>query len=71
MIKLHYVGLDVHKETIEVIAFLDNEKNPCIEERIPNRTKSIKKIFWNLLREGSVIAWYEAGCMGFTLVKVK
>ncbi len=70
MIKLHYVGLDVHKETIEVIAFRENETHPCIEKRIPNLTKSIKKVFKNLLREGSVIACYEAGCMGFTLQRL-
>ena len=70
MIKLHYVGLDVHKETLEVIAFRENETNPCIEKRIPNRTKSIKKVFRNLLSEGSVIACYEAGCMGFTLQRL-
>jgi hypothetical protein len=70
MITLHYVGLDVHKETIEVVAFRENETAPCIEKRIPNRMKSIKKVFGNLLSEGSVIACYEAGCMGFTLQRV-
>ena len=70
MITLHYVGMDVHKETIEVVAFRENETTPCIEKRVPNRTKSIKKVFGNLLNEGSVIACYEAGCMGFTLQRV-
>jgi hypothetical protein len=67
MITLHYAGQHVHKETIEVVAFRENEMVPCIEKRIPNHPKSIKKVFRKLFIEGSVIDCYEAGCMGFTL----
>ena len=70
MTTLYYAGLDVHKETIEVVAFRENDTSPCIEKRIPNCTKSIKKVFGKLLMEGSVIACYEAGCMGFTLQRL-
>jgi hypothetical protein len=62
-----YIGLDVHKETIEVVALGENETNPYIEKMIPNRMKSIKRVFWNLLSEGTVIACYEAGCNEFIL----
>ena len=67
MSTLHYVGMDVHKETIDMSMYKENDPRPYCEKRIPNRDTSIKKLFKGLLKTGSVVACYEAGCMGFTL----
>ena len=70
MIRLQYVGLDVHKETIDLFAFADDGPSPVLEKRITNQDTSLKKTFNKLLETGSVIACYEAGCMGFELQRV-
>ena len=62
----HYVGMDVHKKTIDVSMYKENDSRPYCEKRIPNRDTSIKKLFKGLMKTGSVVARYEAGCMGFT-----
>ena len=70
MIRLQYVGLDVHKETIDVFAFPDDDPAAVVEKRIANSSSSITKTFKKLLERGSVIACYEAGCMGFELQRM-
>ena len=67
MSTLHYVGMDVHKETIDVTVYKENDQRPCCEKRIQNRETSIKKLFKGIMKAGSAVACYEAGCMGFTL----
>ena len=62
--------MDVHKETIDVFAFSDDDPSTVLERRITNQDTSIKKDFKKLLERGSVIACYEAGCMGFELQRV-
>ncbi len=70
MTRLHYVGLDVHKETMDVVVYREGEQHAFLERTIPNRDKTVKKLFGKLLEEGSVIACYEAGCMGFGLQRL-
>jgi len=67
MKSLHYAGIDVHKETMDLVVYRDDERHAFVECRIPNREKPVKKLFGKLLEEGSVTACYEAGCMGFGL----
>ena len=67
MTRLQYVGLDVHKETIDVFGFSDDDPAAVVEKRITNSISSIAKTFKKLLERGSIIACYEAGCMGFEL----
>lgn len=64
---VYYVGLDVHKETIELSVFCNREAEPEIEKRIPHETKELMKILGRLTKQGKVETCYEAGCMGFTL----
>jgi hypothetical protein len=59
--------MDVHKEMIDVSMYKENDSRPYCEKRIPNRDTSIKKLFKGIMKTGSVVAFYEAGCMGFTL----
>lgn len=67
MTRLHYAGIDVHKETMDVVVYREHEQHVFLERTIPNRDKTVKKVFGKLLEEGSVISCYEAGCMGFEL----
>jgi transposase len=59
--------MDVHKETIDVSMYKEKDAHPYCEKRIQNRDASVKKLFKGLIKTGSVVACYEAGCMGFTL----
>jgi transposase len=70
MTRLHYAGIDVHKETMDVLVYREGEQYAFVECTIPNRDKTVKKLFGRLLEEGSVIACYEAGCMGFGLQRL-
>jgi len=67
MTRLHYAGIDVHKETMDVLVYREGEQHAFVETTIPNRDKTVRKLFGKLLEGGSVIACYEAGCMGFGL----
>jgi transposase len=67
MTRLQYAGIDVHKETMDVMVYRENEQHSFLERTIPSRDKTVKKVFGKLLEEGPVIACYEAGCMGFGL----
>jgi len=67
---LHYVGMDVHKETIDVIVFRESKRHPYLERTIPNQDAVIRKLFRKLMEGGSVVACYEAVCMGFGLQRM-
>ena len=49
MSRLQYVGLDVHKETIDVFAFSEDDPSTVVERRITNQDTSIKKTFKKLM----------------------
>lgn len=66
MKKVYYVGLDVHKETIEMAVYLNDAQGP-VEKHLNNDQARIIKELKKLQQNGEVIACYEAGCMGFTL----
>jgi transposase len=70
MTRLHYAGIDVHKETMDVLVYREREQQVFLERTIPNCDKVVKKLFGKLLEGGSVIACYEAGCMGFGLQRL-
>jgi transposase len=70
MKNVYYVGLDVHKETIEVSVFCNWNKEPEFEKRIENNHGKLLKILRHLQEDGHVTVCYEAGCMGFTLKRV-
>ncbi len=63
----YHVGMDVHKETVELSVFRNWEEEPLFEKRIPNSMEKIMPIFERLGRDGSIKSCYEAGCLGFTL----
>ena len=70
MERVQYVGLDVHKKSIEVSVLNGRNAAPEIEKALPNEGAKIKSFFDRLKMQGSVIACYEAGCIGFELQRI-
>jgi hypothetical protein len=64
-----FVGMDVHKESISLCVFHDNERELRQQMTIPNEPGVIRKVFTKLQREGEVRACYEAGCWGYVLYR--
>ena len=70
MNSLIYVGMDVHKETIAIAIFRDNNRNVEFERTIRNEPGQIKKFFKRLKdKEENIISCYEAGPTGFTIYR--
>lgn len=64
---VYHVGLDVHKETIEMSVFRDWGSEPEFELRMGNDHMKLIRQIRKLQGQGRVSVCYEAGCMGFTL----
>jgi len=69
MERVCYVGMDVHKETIDAVVMDLGGREPRFEKRISAHMSAVRRFFDPLLREGAVVAGYEAGCLGFKLYR--
>jgi transposase len=67
MENVYYVGMDVHKEMVEVSVFRNWNQGPEFEKQLVNEEKKIIKLLKAIQEKGKVEVCYEAGCMGFTL----
>jgi transposase len=67
MKSVSYVGMDVHKETIDCAVMEEFSGEIGLEKRMGNSMVSVKRFFARLLAEGPVVAGYEAGCLGYKL----
>lgn len=67
---VQYVGMDDHKDFIEVAVFTRNSKDPEMMERLKNEQTTIKRFFKKISANGDIVAGYEAGCMGFQLQRL-
>lgn len=63
-----WIGLDVHAETIAV-ARLDGDSNVARRSTLENAPKLIERTVKLWLKEGEVVACYEAGVGGFELYR--
>jgi transposase len=70
MDRIQFVGLDVHKDTIDASVVGKDSAIPELEKRIANSPTVIKRLIGDLKRRGSLVAAYEAGCMGFELQRM-
>jgi transposase len=61
-----YVGLDVHKDSIQVAAYLPGEREP-VEWRMGHTSKALPRLARRLRKEapGPVVCCYEAGPCGY------
>ncbi|OLY60508.1 IS110 family transposase, partial [Leptospira santarosai serovar Guaricura] len=65
-----YVGMDVHKETIQIAILPSNTKALVKEQQIKHEEGQIKKFIQKLKSEGTEIhCCYEAGVTGYPLYR--
>lgn len=67
MNNVFHTGLDVHKDSIMMSVFCNNEEQPMFEKSLPGDGKKVIETLVRLQEKGTVISCYESGCMGFTL----
>jgi transposase len=67
MKEVYYVGLDVHKDTIQMAILGSKGKEPVMTKGLPNNAIKIVKELGKYYEKGQVQGAYEAGCMGYTL----
>lgn len=65
--KIHYVGMDVHKETIQMSVLRGSEQTPTLEKEILNTPAALKQFFEKFEGPEFVVSCYEAGCFGFEI----
>ena len=63
------VGMDVHKDGIQLAVLSDRRQGREIEFgcQVGGDPAAVKKVTRRVRREHRVVAGYEAGCMGFQL----
>jgi len=67
MKSIFYVGMDVHKDSVRIAVLKGTGKETEYEGTLGNDLNKIVKIVSGYREKGTVIAGYEAGCMGYTL----
>jgi transposase len=67
MKELYYVGLDVHKDSIQMAILGTKSKEPIKAKALPNDAIKIVKELAPYQEKGTVQVAYEAGCLGYTL----
>jgi transposase len=65
--RVFYVGMDVHKETVELSVFKGMSEQAELEKKMKHDLTTLKKFFMQLQSKGTVICCYEAGSCGFVL----
>jgi transposase len=64
-----HVGMDVHSSSVHAVVLAGEQVEPDSEQTLPYDFTKIAKPFRRLLARGTVVAAYEAGCMGFELAR--
>ncbi len=62
-----YIGMDVHKESVEIAGLTEGMRSPEFQKSLPYSEKKIGEYLKKLGSDHAVVACYEAGCMGFSL----
>jgi transposase len=65
--KRYYIGMDVHKDSVQIAVFEDAGEEPIYERRLNNDTALLIKEVKRFSRKGEVQAVYEAGCLGYVI----
>ena len=69
MESVRFVGMDVHKDSIQMAVLSDQRHGAEIEfgRQVGSDPAAVKKVLRRVFREHRVVAGYEAGCMGYHL----
>jgi transposase len=65
--KEYYIGMDVHKEFVQMAVFEERGEEPIYERRLKNDTELLVKEATHFARKGKTIVAYEAGCLGYVI----
>jgi transposase len=65
--KEYYIGMDVHKDSVQMAVFEKTGGEPIYERRLNNDTAFPVKDAARFSREGKTEAAYEAGCLGYVI----
>jgi transposase len=65
--KAYYIGMDVHKTSVQMAVFEETGDDPIYERRLDNDTALLVKEAVRFSREGKTEVAYEAGCLGYVL----
>jgi len=65
--KRYYIGMDVHKESVQMAVFEERGREPIYERQLANDTGLLIKEVTRFSREGEVEVAYEAGCLGYVI----
>jgi transposase len=69
MKEVYYVGLDVHKDSIQMAVLDSRKKEPVLAKGLPNRAARVAKELVAYRENGEVQIAYEAGCLGYSLYR--
>ena len=62
-----YVGMDVHKDSITIVAILPGQQEPEPAIKLPHDFQKVRRYFDRLSKKGKIAACYEASGAGFVL----
>jgi len=65
--KEYYIGMDVHKEFVQMAVFEEKGEEPIYERKLENNTELLVKEAVRFARKGKTEVAYEAGCLGYVI----
>jgi transposase len=65
--KRYYIGMDVHKSSVQMAVFEERGDDPIYERRLNNDTALLIKEVMRYSKEGETEVAYEAGCLGYVI----
>jgi transposase len=67
--KEYYIGLDVHKEVVQMAVFAESGEEPIYERRLKNDTDLLIKEAVAFCKKGKTEVAYEAGSLGYVIYR--
>jgi len=67
--KEYYIGMDVHKDTVQMAVFTETGEEPVYERRLRNDTDLLVKEVVVFCRKGKTEVAYEAGSLGYVIYR--
>ena len=65
--KEYYIGMDVHKTSVQMAVFEEKGDDPVYERRLNNDTGLLVKEVLRFSKKGKTEVAYEAGCLGYVI----
>ena len=65
--KRYYIGMDVHKDSVQIAVFEETGDQPIYERKLNNDTALLIKEVKRYSQQGETEVAYEAGCCGYVI----